>query len=152
MALKPDMSATLIPPTKTFGARPPIIPPTLTTFDGMGDDNRQPRHRVIADSVERLLQSVPSWPDEDLALLLRLLEQRTSMVEHELGLERLFDSLPCPLPPSIFGDAFPLDFVFDAKTEAETTYVGLLHSLDEAILRVRRKIGLLKDLLPSSEG
>ena len=144
------MSAILLPPTKNFGSRPPILPPSITTFDGRNDDGRDPRHLVIADSVERLLNSVKTWPDEDLGLLLRLLEQRTSMVEKELGAERMIQSHE--LPPVVFGDAYSLDYLFSAESDAVSTYIGLLDRLCDAIVSVRRKIGLLKDLLPSSEG
>ncbi len=144
------MSAILIPPTKTFGARPPHKPPTRTTFDGGPDDHRDPRHRVIADSVERLIQSVATWPDEDLPLLLRLLEQRMFMIEKELGVERMLNS--DELPPTVLGDAYSLDYLFVSETDAVSTYVTLLDKLYDSILFVRRKIGLLKDLLPSSEG
>jgi hypothetical protein len=143
------MSAILTPPTKNFGARPPIFPPTTTTFAGGSDDNHIPRYRVIAESVEKLVQSVKSWPDEDTALLLRLLEQRAQMVEKELEAERLL--LIQELPPTVFGDAFPLDYLFNAETEAVGAYLGLLGTLYDSILRVRRKLSLLKDLLPSSE-
>jgi hypothetical protein len=144
------MSATIAPPTKPYAGRPPITPPIETTFDGMGDDTPEPMHRQLAANVTRLLRSVATWPDEELPLLMRLLEQRTRMVEQALGVERMMDS--DQLPPSAFGPAFAADFLGPQENEAVRTYLGLLQSLYDAILRTRRKIGLLKDLLPSSEG
>ena len=150
MAPPEEMSANLAPPTKPFAGRPPIKPPTYTTFDGSREDNPEPIHKQIAANVEKLLRAVNTWPDEDLPLLLRLLEQRVGMVERELGLERMMDS--SQLPPPMFGAAFGTDYLGPQENEAIRTYLGLLQSLYESILRVQRKIGLLKDLLPSSEG
>jgi len=116
----------------------------------MGDDTPEPMHVQLATSVGRLLRSVATWPEEDLPLLMRLLEQRVGMVERALGVERMMDS--DELPPSSFGAAFATDYLGAQENEAVRTYLGLLQSLYESILRVRRKIGLLKDLLPSSEG
>lgn len=115
----------------------------------MNDDTPDPIHRQVAANVERLLRAVSAWPDEDLPLLLRLLEQRVAMVERELGIERMMDSEQ--LPPPAFGAAFSSDYLGPQENEAVRTYLGLLQSLYEAILRVRRKNGLLKDLLPPSE-
>jgi hypothetical protein len=144
------MSATLLPPTKTFGARPPFKPPTVTTFDGGSEDSGQPRFRFLADSTEKLLKSVGTWPEESLAVLLRLLELRKSLIEEELGYERMFSSFE--LPPPVFRDLAPVEYLLASETDAVTVYLSLLDSLYESILKVRRKIGLLKDLLPPSEG
>ena len=143
-------AATLLPPTKPSGARPPIEPPRTTTFDSSPDDRNVPRYKLLADSVNQLLRSMKTWPDEDLILLLRLLEQRRVTVEKELAMERMFNG--ASLPPWSFSGHATLDFLIKPESEATTTYLGLVDSLESAIRTIRLKIGLLKDLLPPSEG
>ena len=143
------MSATLPPPTKTYGGRPPILPPCRTTFDGAPDDHGLPRHQVVADSVRSLLRDVEMWPDVSLPMLLGLLEGRKKLVSQELSVERMLN--PMDLPPPVFGDSV-LDYLLTPENTAASVYIQLLNELDEAIVKVKRKFRLLKDLLPPSEG
>jgi hypothetical protein len=143
-------AATYLPPTKPSGARPPFDPPRTTTFDSSPEDHSVPRYKLLADSVNNLLKSAKTWPDEDLILLLRLYEQRRTTIEKELAMERMFEEQA--LPPVLFNGVSSLDFLLKPENEAIAVYVNLLDTLQTAIRGVRLKMGLLKDLLPPSEG
>lgn len=129
------MSTLAIPMPKTAGGRPPFGgPPTKTSFDPRPDDQGEPLHRVIADSVRILLNACKSANEENAASLLRLISQRKRLVEQELFMIRMMASQP--MPPTL-NNLFSLEFLGD-EGEAERIYVQLLGELDDAFQNIHR--------------
>lgn len=131
------MSATLIPPTKTAGARPPILPPISTTFDGAPDDEGDSVDRLVEDGVRRLLRTVEHTPDERLPILYGLLAVRKQWLEREIATERLLESPE--LPPAMF-NYLMLDTLLEPENDVVARYLRLIAELEDGMARVARKM------------
>jgi len=130
-------AATLIPPTRTQGARPPIVPPTRTTFDGTPGDHDESPEKLLSDSIYRLLRTIENTPSDRLHLLLGLLEHRKTWLEREVTMERVFDSPSLPPPAFNF---LMLGEILEAENSRVKTYLRLIQALEDGIDRVRAKI------------
>lgn len=129
------MSSVAIPLPKPAGIRPPFGgPPSRTTFDNSSGENRDPIHRVIADSVQQVLNACKTADAESAPLMLRLIEQRKRSVERELSVLRMLD--PKPMPP-LLTNMYVVDLVTD-DSDVEAVYVRLLNDLDSVALRMLR--------------
>ncbi len=129
------MSATAFPQPKTGGARPPFEPPFRTTFDG-GSDDRDPMHKVYAESVKHLLNAIKQANAESLPLMYTLVLERKAMIEKELHFERMM--APSSMPPLLMS-LYTMDFLQD-DAEPVMAYVRLLDLLDETAERLRAQI------------
>lgn len=141
------MSAAAIP--KIAGARPPILPPIRTTFDPTPDDSREPTHKVIAESVQRLVKLIDQTPDEHLETMLDLLKQRKRWIESELNAARLVERPS--LPPSIM-DFMTTEPYIGFEDPMVRSYQRLVNVLDEAIKDVRARLWVQKQDVFTSEG
>lgn len=124
------MSTVAVPPTKTFGSRPPILPPQLTTYSG-GSDDRDPYDRVLVDDVKYLLREIRRihWSGYFSPMTaLRLIQQRTSAVSRELDMHRMLATEV--LPPTFMADL--MDDESEDEARVVRTYVYLLGELAEA--------------------
>jgi hypothetical protein len=126
------MNAVAIPPIRTAGARPPIIPPVGTTFDPFSEGD-EPQHRMMVENVKHLLRRIKTDSIRECNFYLRLIKRRKRWIEDELQFERMLQ--PLEVPPLIM-HAFGWDGLA-ADDEPVKTYVTLLNQLDEAAQRIR---------------
>jgi hypothetical protein len=141
-----ELSVAAIP--KTGGARPPILPPIYTNFDPTPDDSREPTHKVIADSVNRLVKLVAQTPDEHLETMLDLIRQRRRWIENELATMRLLER-PA-LPPAI-ADLLTMDPYSGFDDPMVRHYQRLLNVLDDSIKDVQARLWVQKQDIFTSE-
>ena len=141
------MTALPIPKPRTSGGRPPIDPPTRTTFDSSSGDSEEEMHRVFADSVKHLLKHAENSTPERLPLYLTLIQMRRKAIEKELRFERLL--APDTLPP-LLRDFYSLEGLFE-EDEAIRTYKSLLETLQIAEQSVLAKMRDQNVELPASE-
>ncbi|HEY0867780.1 MAG TPA: hypothetical protein VGE01_10390 [Fimbriimonas sp.] len=140
------MSVAAIP--KTAGSRPPTLPPIHTNFDPSPDDSREPIHKVIQESVQRLVKLVDHTPDEHLEPMLGLLIQRKGWIENELAALRLLERPS--LPPAI-SDFLTLEPYGGSEDRLVRHYQRLSNVLDEAICHVRARLWVLNQDVFTSE-
>ena len=126
------MSATLIP-TKTAGERPPILPPTTTTFDGSPDGNDSWLSK-LSDEVRRICRFSDAAQGEDLITMIELLDVRRRMVVQETLLHNSLGDFPLPPISNI-----PIDFLL-APSREQRILQGFLNSLDECRARCERRL------------
>ncbi len=125
------MSATALP-TKPCGERPPIFPPTRTTFDGAsGDDSWIVR---MTDEVRRICRFADAAEGENLATMIPLLDIRRSMVITEMMTHNSLGDFHLPAVSNI-----PIDFLL-APSREQRIYQGLLNQLDECVERCERRL------------
>lgn len=144
------MSAVAVPPTKPFAARPPIVPPIVTNFDGDSGHDEEPYHRLLIEDVRNLLRSCARTqfdPRLDPGMLLRLIEQRKRMIQRELDVERLL--APEIMPPAVMA-SYAADFGRD-ESDVTQAYVRLLSELDSAADRINREFRAKNLPLPTSQ-
>ncbi len=126
------MNATLIP-TKPAGERPPVPPPTRTTFDGSPDGNDSWIER-LTDEVRRICRFADAANGEDLATMIEMLDLRRSLVVKETLLHNALEDFPLPSLSNI-----PIDFLL-APSREQRALQGLLNGLDECRARCERRL------------
>jgi len=132
------MSSVAMPLPKPAGGRPPFGgPPTRTSFDAQPDDEGDPIHRRLTDSVRAVLHAAKSvdreTSREGLNTVLRLLDQRKKAVQQELTVLRMMK--PMTMPP-LLTNLYVMDYIWD-DDDVEGLYVQLLGELDEAASLVK---------------
>lgn len=143
------MSAVAVPPTKTFAARPPIVPPIVTNFNGDSNPEEEPYHHILIEDVRGLLRTCARIQYDtrlDPGMLLRLIEQRKRMIQRELDAERML--MPEIVPPSLMA-AFT-DYAWD-ENDVTQTYIRLLNELDSAADRINSEFRAKNMPLPTSQ-
>lgn len=144
------MSAVAVPPTKTFAARPPIVPPITTNFNGDSSPEEEPYHKILIEDVRALLRScarIQYDPTVDPGIMLRLVEQRKRMLRRELDAERML--MPEIVPPALMA-AFPQEYAWD-ESDVVQTYIRLLSELDSAAERINTEFRAKNMPLPTSQ-
>ena len=135
----------IVPLPKPSAGRPPMGPPTKTSFASLPDDQGDPIHRRIAESVRHVLKACRDADDLSAPVLTRLLEQRREAVEQELALLRMFSDKP--LPPLI-SNFYSLEFLAgtdmwfdDGDSEVERLNLHLLDDIKMAANRLESMFG-----------
>jgi hypothetical protein len=144
------MSAVAVPPTKNFAARPPIVPPIITSFNGDSSPEEEPYHKILIEDVRQLLRSckrVGVDPRLDPDMMMRLIDQRKRMLQRELDAERML--MPEIMPPALMA-AFPQEFAWD-ESDVVQTYIRLLSELDSAAERINTEFRAKNMPLPTSQ-
>lgn len=141
------MSLTVLP-TKPAAGRPPTPPPVVTTFDGAPGDDGESALNWMSDNVRRAVRRADASQPEELDAMLIALRQRHKWVTQDLDSMRLFFDYPLPSVEGI-----SIDYLLKRGDRAETTLLGLVNLLDEAIARSERRLSrhrfelrLLQDL------
>ena len=141
------MHAIPYPQPRTSGGRPPIDPPTTTTFDSSPEGFEEPAWRLISDSVKTILQHAAKADGWQLPMILTLLRERKRMVMRELNFERMF--MPDLMPPLI-ENMYSMEHTFE-ENHAIRVYNALLDRLEEAESCVIAKMKDQNIELPPSE-
>ncbi len=127
------MSATLIP-TKTAGARPPILPPVGTTFDG-APDGGDSWLVFLQEDVRLVCQHADAATAESLETMIGLLDGRKRLVVSEIWAYLALQDYP--VPP--IAD-FPIDYLIESSTREERILSGLVSKLDDCRARCERRL------------
>ena len=145
------MSLTVLP-TKPAAGRPPMPPTVTTTFDGAPGDDGESALNWMSDNVRRAIRHADASKPAELDAMLVALAQRRKWVAQDLDSMRLFFDYPLPSVEGI-----SIDYLLQRGNRAETTLLGLLNLLDDAIARSERRLSryrfelrLLQDLDPSN--
>jgi hypothetical protein len=126
------MGTIAFPNPKPGASRPPL-PPSLWTAFNPDDEGqqREPYHKVLAESVRQLLKAVRYDEVESMPLMRRLIQQRKEIILRELGCERMMASEP--MPP-LLSNYYILEMA--EEDEPVRVYKKLLSQLDEAAERI----------------
>lgn len=126
------MSDTLIP-TKTAGARPPILPPVTTTFDGAPEDDSWLNY--LQDDVRMICRHADAAKSDGLEMMISLLDRRKGLVVSEIWAYLALQDYPVPLLLDL-----PVDYLIGSSTRAERILSGLVTQIEECRARCERRL------------